>query len=152
MTFQASRKIPAPPSSVFAAFEDDARLAVWWGPAGFTNTFKTYEFKPGGKWSFTMHGPDGKNYPNEIVITEIEPPKRIVIHHVSQPRYLLTVTLEPTADGGTLVGWNQDFENPDVGRRMERILVPANEQLLDRLSAEVLRKHGSGLQGAPADG
>jgi hypothetical protein len=60
-----------------------------------------------------MHGPDGKNYPNEMVITEIEPPKRIVIHHVSQPRYLLTVTLEPTADGGTLVGWNQDFENPD---------------------------------------
>ena len=46
--------------------------------------------------------------------------------------------LEPTADGGgTLVGWNQDSENPDVGRRMERILVPANEQLLDRLSAEV---------------
>src|SRR4029450_11050374 len=67
MTFQASRKIAAPPSCVFAAFEDSARLAVWWGPAGFTNTFKTYEFKPGGKWSFTMHGPDGKNYPNEIV-------------------------------------------------------------------------------------
>jgi uncharacterized protein YndB with AHSA1/START domain len=84
-------------------------------------------------------------YPNEIVITEIEPPKRIVIHYVSQPRYLLTVTLEPTADGGgTLVGWNQDFENSDVGRRMERILVPANEQLLDQLSAEVLRKHVSG--------
>jgi uncharacterized protein YndB with AHSA1/START domain len=144
MTFQVSRKIAAPPSSVFAAFEDSARLAVWWGPAGFTNTFKTYEFKPGGKWSFMMHGPDGKNYPNEIIITEIELPKRIVIHHVSQPRYLLTVTLEPTADGGTLVGWNQDFENPDVGRRMERILVPANEQLLDRLSAEVLRKHGGG--------
>jgi len=31
MTFQASRKIVAPPSSVFAAFEDSARLAVWWG-------------------------------------------------------------------------------------------------------------------------
>lgn len=63
-----------------------------------------------------------------------------MIHHVSQPRYLLTVTLEPTADGGTLVGWNQDFENPEVGRRLERILVPANEQVLDRLSAEVLRQ------------
>jgi len=34
-------------------------------------------------------------------------------------------------DSGRL---NQDFESPDVGRRMERILVPANEQLLDRLS------------------
>lgn len=139
MTFQASRKIAAPPSSVFAAFEDSARLAVWWGPDGFTSTFETFEFKPGGKWSFVMHGPDGKSFPNEIVITEIERPGRIVIHHVSQPRYLLTVTLEPTADGGTLVGWNQDFEDSEMGRRLEKIVVPANEQLLDRLSAEVGR-------------
>ena len=144
MTFQASRRIAAPPSSIFAAFEDSARLGVWWGPAGFTSTFKTHEFQPGGKWSFVMHGPDGKNYPNEIVVTEIDPPRRIVLHHVSPPRYLLTVTLAPTADGGTLVDWNQDFENPDVGRRLERILVPANEQLLDRLSAEVLRTQGGG--------
>jgi hypothetical protein len=49
------------------------------------------------------------------------------------------VTLESTHDGGTLVGWNQEFENPDVGCRMEPIVLPANEELLDRLSAEVLR-------------
>jgi uncharacterized protein YndB with AHSA1/START domain len=86
-----------------------------------------------------MHGPDGRNYSNEITVAELEPAARIVIHHTSGPRYLLTVTLEETADGGTLVGWHQDFENPDVGRRLERIVVPANEELLDRLSAEVLR-------------
>lgn len=144
MAFQASRTIAAPPSSVFAAFGDSTRLAVWWGPAGFTSTFETCELEPGGRWSFVMHGPDGKRYPNEIVITEVDPPGKIVIHHVSQPRYLLTVTLEPTADGGTRVGWNQEFENPEVGRRMEPIVVPANEQLLDRLSAEVLREHDGG--------
>lgn len=143
MSFRASRKIAAPPASVFAAFEDGARLAVWWGPAGFSNAFETFELKPGGKWSFVMHGPDGKNYPNEIVVKEIEPPGRLVIDHVSQPRYLLTVTLEPTADGETLVVWDQAFENPETGRRLEQILVPANEQLLDRLSAEVLRQHGT---------
>jgi len=142
MTFQASREIAAPPASVFAAFQDVARLATWWGPAGFTNTFRTFAFKPGGRWSFTMHGPDGKNYPNEIVIAEIQPPGKIVIDHVSPPRYLLTVTLEPTGDGGTVVGWNQDFENPEVGKRMESVLTSANQQLLDRLSAEVLREHG----------
>lgn len=139
MTFRASRKIAAPPSSLFAAFADSSRLAVWWGPAGFTSTFHSYAFEPGGKWSFVMHGPDGKDYPNEIVVTAIEPPTRIVLHHVSHPHFLLTVTLEPTADGGTLVGWNQEFEDPAVGRSMERIAVPANEQVLDRLSAEVLR-------------
>ena len=48
------------------AFSDPVRLARWWGPAGFTNTFTICEFKPGGQWSFTMHGPDGTNYPNAI--------------------------------------------------------------------------------------
>jgi uncharacterized protein YndB with AHSA1/START domain len=138
-TFRASRRIAAPPARVFAAFEDAARLAVWWGPAGFTSTFNSFEFKRGGKWSFTMHGPDGKDYANAITIAELDPPEKIVVHHTSGPRYLLTVTLESTADGGTLVGWNQEFENPDVGRRMESVVVPANEEVLDRLSAEVCR-------------
>jgi uncharacterized protein YndB with AHSA1/START domain len=87
-----------------------------------------------------MHGPDGKKFPNEVVVSEIEPPERIVLHHVSKPRYVLTVTLEPTADGGTRVGWNQQFEDPNIESRIEKIILPANEQVLDRLSAEVLRE------------
>lgn len=141
MSFQTSRVIPAPPSSVFAAFEDSACFAVWWGPAGFTNTFKVCELKPGGKWLYVMHGPGGKNYPNESVFLAIEPSRKVVIQHVSQPRYLLTVTLEPTDSGGTLVRWEQEFENPKVASGVEHIVVPANEQNLDRLSAEVLRTH-----------
>jgi len=131
MTFQTSREIPADPSSVFAAFEDSARLAVWWGPAGFTNTFKVCEFVPGGTWSYVMHGPGGKNYPNESVFRDIEPFRKIVIQHVSQPRYLLTVTLETTDSGGTLVRWEQEFEDPRVASGVEHIVVPANEQNLD---------------------
>ncbi|MEX2116468.1 MAG: SRPBCC domain-containing protein [Bacteroidota bacterium] len=141
MTFRSSREIATNPASVFAAFEDSARLAVWWGPAGFTNTFRTCEFKPGGKWSFVMHGPDGKDYPNESVFRDVKPSEKIVIQHVSKPRYLLTVTLDPTDSGGTLVRWEQEFESPDVARGIQHIVAPANEQNLDRLSAEVLRKH-----------
>jgi uncharacterized protein YndB with AHSA1/START domain len=144
MSFQTTREIASPPSNVFAAFENSARLAVWWGPAGFTNTFHTCEFKPSGKWVLVMHGPNDKNYQNELVFREIDPPRRIVIHHVSQPRYLLTVTLEPTDGGGTFVHWEQEFEDPRVASGIEHIVVPANEQNLDRLSAEVLRPHGGG--------
>ena len=144
MSFQTSREIAAHPSSVFAAFEDSAPLAAWWGPTGFTNTFEACEFKSGGKWSFVMHGPDGKAYSNESVFRDIEPAKRIVIQHLSLPRYLLTVILEPTESGGTLVRWEQEFENSKVASGIEHIVVPANEQNLDRLSAEVLRKQGSG--------
>lgn len=139
MTFRTSRTIAADPSSVFAAFEDRARLQAWWGPAGFTNTFARCEFKPGGQWSFVMHGPNGKNYPNESSFREIERDRKVVIQHVSQPRYILTITLEPAEGGRTRVRWEQEFEDPRVAAGVEHIVVPANEQNLDRLTAEVLR-------------
>jgi uncharacterized protein YndB with AHSA1/START domain len=139
MSFKTTRTIAASPSSVFAAFQNPARLARWWGPAGFTNTFDTCEFKMGGKWSYVMHGPTGKNYPNESVFREIEPDKRVVIQHESQPHYVLTIVLEPTDNGETLVHWEQEFENPKVADGIAHIVVPANEENLDRLTAEVLR-------------
>jgi uncharacterized protein YndB with AHSA1/START domain len=124
---------------VFAAFSEPDRLARWWGPAGFTSTFNVCQFKQGGRWSFILHGPDGKNYPNECVFAEIESPGKIVVQHVSAPEYRLTITLTPSSMG-TIVTWSQAFDNPDLARRIEHIVVPANEQNLDRLSAEVLRE------------
>ena len=142
-TFNTSREIPASVEQVFAAFSDAARLSRWWGPAGFTNTFSVCEFKPGGRWSFVMHGPDGSNYPNENVFAEIESPKKVVVQHVSEPKFRLTITLASSALG-TVVSWSQAFESSELAGRMEHIVVPANEQNLDRLSVEVLRKSGGG--------
>jgi uncharacterized protein YndB with AHSA1/START domain len=51
-TFRSSREIPASPDEIFAAFTDPQRLARWWGPAGFTNTFHVCEFQRGGRWEF----------------------------------------------------------------------------------------------------
>jgi uncharacterized protein YndB with AHSA1/START domain len=141
-TFETSREIPAPVEEVFAAFQDPKRLAVWWGPAGFTNTFNLCEFKPGGHWSFFMHGPNGAKYPNESVFAEIVPPKKVVVQHNSEPKYRLTITLTQS-QAGTTVSWSQVFEKADVAERIKHIVVPANEQNLDRLSAEVL---GQGRQ------
>jgi uncharacterized protein YndB with AHSA1/START domain len=137
-TFHTSRDIPASPEEVFAAFSNPVRLARWWGPAGFTNTFDVCEFRPGGRWEFVMHGPNGGNYRNQSIFAEIEPSSRVVIEHASPPRYRLIITLSPSADG-TFITWAQTFEDPDVARRIEHIVVPANEQNLDRLSAEVSR-------------
>ncbi len=137
-TFKTSREIPASPAAVFAAIRDPARLARWWGPSGFTNKFDSIEFKPGGKWSFAMIGPDGKIYRNESVFQAIEPDQKVVIHHVSAPRFVLTVSLQGTS-GGTLVAWEQVFEDPAVAEAVRPIVEPANEQNLDRLAAEVRR-------------
>lgn len=137
-TFSTSREIPASVGHVFAAISDPERLKRWWGPAGFTNSFNVCEFRSGGRWSFTMHGPDGQNYPNENVFADIEPPRLVVVQHVVEPLFRLTIALAPSA-AGTVVSWSQVFESPEVASRIEHIVVPANEQNLDRLSAEVLR-------------
>ncbi|WP_269531628.1 SRPBCC domain-containing protein [Chitinimonas sp. BJYL2] len=139
MHFDTRRDIPASPATVFAAFTDPARLARWWGPAGFSNTFSHCEFEPGGAWVYVMHGPDNKHYPNESRFAEIVLNERLVIQHVSQPRYRLTISLAPIDGGtGTQVRWVQVFDDPRVASGVAHIVAPANEQNLDRLTAEVL--------------
>jgi uncharacterized protein YndB with AHSA1/START domain len=137
-TFETSREIPAPVEQVFAAISHPERLARWWGPAGFTNTFATCEFKTGGRWSFTMHGPNGANYPNESVFTEIAPPNKVVIQHTSEPKFTLTIVLTASTNG-TMVYWSQAFADAVVAAKVRAVVVPANEQNLDRLAAEVAR-------------
>jgi uncharacterized protein YndB with AHSA1/START domain len=132
-TFRTARMLPYPPSAIFAAFARPEVLARWWGPAGFTNTFEVFEFTPGGRWKYDMHGPKGARYPNESVFVELDAPSKVVIHHVAKPRYLLTVTMEPR-DGGTAVTWNQEFEESAVAARIRHIVTPANEENLDKLT------------------
>jgi uncharacterized protein YndB with AHSA1/START domain len=135
-TFQTTRVIAATPAEVFAAIASPERLAKWWGPEGFRNTFDVCEFHPGGAWEFTMHGPDGANYPNTSRFTEIEAPHKIVIDHLCAPYFRPTVALA-AHDNGTRVAWVQVFEDEKVAAAVAHIVKPANEQNLDRLGAEV---------------
>ncbi len=71
------RVIDAPPELVWQAWTDPARITLWWGPRGFSTTTRSMELRPGGMWLFTMHGPDGTDYPNRIVFKEVEPGKKL---------------------------------------------------------------------------
>lgn len=134
---RTSRLLDATPGAVFAAFQHPERLARWWGPEGFTNTFQTFDFRPGGEWTFTMHAPGGAEFPNRSFFREIDRDARIVIEHVVTPWFRLTVTLTPAGDGRTHLDWLQEFESPAVAARMRELSRTANEQVLDRLAAEL---------------
>jgi uncharacterized protein YndB with AHSA1/START domain len=133
-SLSTERILSASPPTVFAAFEQPDRLARWWGPSGFTNTFERFEFEPGGRWVFVMHGPNGASYPNESVFREIRPDTRLVIEHVVKPWYMLTVTLTALGEQ-THLAWVQEFESPEVAARMRPLSTTANQQVLDRLQA-----------------
>lgn len=130
---QTSRNLPFPRSQVFAAFANPEQLAAWWGPEGFTNTFEVFEFNNQGRWKFVMHGPDGAHYPNECLFQEVSATK-IVIRHIGAPDFTLTITLADL-DRTTSLHWHQAFDDAAVAARIEHIIVPANEQNLDRLAA-----------------
>jgi uncharacterized protein YndB with AHSA1/START domain len=130
-TFRTARQLPAKPSIVFAAFADPSRLAKWWGPYGFSNTIHSFDFREGGRWTFSMHGPDGQTFPNECVFSTIIDNEKIVIKHQSQPQFELTITLQES-EVGTLVNWEQVFADASIASAIRHIVEPANEQNLDR--------------------
>ena len=134
--FLHSRAIDAPRERVFRAFSDPAHLARWWGPKGFTSTFHEFDLRPGGRWRFILHGPDGRDYPNESVFVEVAAPERVVFEHVVGHHFFMTITF--TAQGAaTVVGWRQVFDTAAERERIAGFVSEANEQNLDRLAAEV---------------
>lgn len=90
-TDSRSRELAASASEVFAAMNDPARIARGWGAAGFGCTIHVFEFTPGGRWSLTMHRPDGKACPNESRFTRIVPVKTREIEHLSGHHFMLTI-------------------------------------------------------------
>ena len=129
--------ITARPAQVFAAMSDPGRVARWWGPDGFTNTVHQFDFQPGGIWLLTMHGQDGKDYPNESRFTRIVPDERFEIEHLSGHHFILTIDLTPI-EQGTQVQWLQTVDTIAHYEHIAPFVATANAQNLQRLAAEVL--------------
>lgn len=65
------RVVEASRERVWRALTDPQELDQWWGPVGFRNVTKEWDFKPGGLWKHVMIGPDGGEYPNATKFVEI---------------------------------------------------------------------------------
>lgn len=129
------RLIKAPRERVWAAWTDPAQLGQWWGPKGFSITTELFEFRVGGHWVFTMHGPDPdpkssnpggpRDFPNHIVWSRIESglqpgrapvaagPWRLDYRHVQADAldtalFKTEVTFEDRG-GHTLLHWRAEF-------------------------------------------
>lgn len=132
------RRIAAPRARVFDAFTDPLQIAAWWGPAGFRNTVHSMQVHAGGHWRYTMHGPDGKDWPNRIDYLAVEPPARLHYLHDDDPpgdRTGFEVEIRFTEeDGATLVDMVLLF--PDRAAR-DRVVefgaIEGGRQTLDRL-------------------
>jgi uncharacterized protein YndB with AHSA1/START domain len=103
------RIIDAAPEKVFKAYTDPAILAQWFAPKPWKIVDPIVEPRPGGRFNFTMHGPDGEVFPNSGVFLDVVPNRRIITTDAftsawkpaGQPFMVAQVDMEPTADGKT---------------------------------------------------
>src|ERR1700733_4326914 len=72
-----SRLFDAPRELVWAAWVETDQRAQWWGPVGFSTSTQKFDLRVGGVWQQIMRGPDGTEYPNECVFTEIIPQRSV---------------------------------------------------------------------------
>jgi hypothetical protein len=72
-----TRVFDAPRRMVWEAWTDPKQLVLWWGPRGFTTTIDEMDLRAGGVWKLVMHGPDGTDYPNKNIFTEVVPYERL---------------------------------------------------------------------------
>lgn len=129
-----------PRDLVFEAFRNPNRLAQWWGPKGFSNTFHEFDFKPGGHWRFVMHGPNGGDYENESIFVEIAAPERIVFDHVSAHPFRMTHTLEDM-DGKTKLTWHMLHSTAAECEKVKPYIPRCNEENFDRLEAVLAKSN-----------
>ncbi len=114
-----SRTFAAPRALVYEAWTTPEHLAAWWGPDGFTTTTSALHLAEGGQRLFTMHGPDGTDYPNGITITEVRPAERLAYEHGDGTRLTMRARF-PSAAARQFVAEN--FKAIEGGRQtLERL-------------------------------
>jgi uncharacterized protein YndB with AHSA1/START domain len=116
--FDAARDV------VFRAWTERDRVGQWWGPNGFTTTTHEMDVRVGGVWRFIMHGPDGVDYPNLIVYTEVSPVDRLAYDHSDD-------------DGGNAFQMTVDFVDEGGKTRVTMNAVLASAAERKRAAEEV---------------
>lgn len=99
-----SRVVNAPQALVFEVWTKPEHLVNWWGPNGFSITNEEANIKTGGNWKFVMHGPDGVDYPTDVVYHEVTPISKLRYSvsgkdHPEHLNFTTTVTFEEVGDG-----------------------------------------------------
>jgi uncharacterized protein YndB with AHSA1/START domain len=144
-----TRVYDAPVKTVWDAWTDPKQAAQWWGPRGFTITTHSKELKVGGHWSYTMHGPDGVDYPNTTKYLEVEKHKKLVYDHGAsddRPPMFRVQVLFSDVEGKTKMDMTMILPTPEAAQNTRKFVKKAGgDATWDRLG-EYLAKEGTGKE------
>lgn len=133
-----TRIYDAPLTAVWDAWTDPAQVAQWWGPRGFSLTTHSKDLRSGGHWHYTMHGPDGTDYPNRTAYLEVEPQSRLVYDHGATddrpPMFRVTVEFAEV-DGKTRMEMCMSLPSAEAAAQARQFIKQAGgETTWDRLA------------------
>ena len=135
--------------AVWDAWTDPKQVAQWWGPRGFTLTTHSKDLRPGGSWVYTMHGPDGTDYPNKTLYHEVEPYAKLVYDHGAnddRPPLFRVTALFTAVKGKTKLEMSMTLPTPEAAEETRSFIKKAGgESTWDRLG-EHLIKESSGKE------
>ncbi|HRH93560.1 MAG TPA: SRPBCC family protein [Candidatus Peribacteria bacterium] len=134
-----TRLVNAPRTLVWKAWTQPEHLEKWWGPNGFSVTTRSIQMREGGLWDFVMHGPDGRDYENRIIFTEITEPERIAHDHgdgEGKIHFQATITFEAQGEK-TLITMRSVFPTAEELAYVvkEHGAVEGGKQTLGRMAA-----------------
>ena len=115
----------APVKAVWDAWTDPKQAAQWWGPRGFSITTHSKDLRVGGHWHYTMHGPDGVDYPNKTVYFEVEKHARLVYDHGGnddQPPMFRVTALFSESKGKTTLEMSMHFPTPEIAKSTAKFI------------------------------
>jgi uncharacterized protein YndB with AHSA1/START domain len=144
-----TRVYDAPVQAVWDAWTDPAQAAQWWGPRGFTLTTHAKDLRPGGTWRYTMHGPDGVDYPNVTKYLEVERHAKLVYDHGGNddrdPMFRVTVRFSENR-GKTRMEMSMTLPTAEAAQEARKFIKKAGgDSTWDRL-AEYLEKESTGKE------
>lgn len=77
-TLQMERIMDAPLALVWQVWSDANLIAKWWAPEGMELKTENFDFKVGGKWTYSMPMPDGSQFVSKGSYLDIVPQQKIV--------------------------------------------------------------------------
>lgn len=118
-----SRVFDAPVEAVWDAWTDPEQVARWWGPRGFSITTHSKDLRPGGTWVYTMHGPDGTDYPNITTYHVVREREALVYDHGASedrpPLFRVSVTFAARGER-TAMEMTMTLETPEKAEEIAK--------------------------------
>jgi len=107
------RRLNAPPSKVYGAWTDSAKIWHWFGPADTEILRAETDVRVGGRFRIVFRGPDGEEHDVGGIYREVVPDQKLVFtwawRSTPERESLVTVALKRDGDGTLLTLLHEQF-------------------------------------------